>query len=268
MSTVLKPAVAPAAVSVQGSAIEVRQLTLTYGEFRVLDDLTLTLPADGIIGLIGPNGAGKSTLLSVVAGFMAPRSGEVRFDGQVITRLSADARARRGLVRTFQVPREFKHLTVMQNLLAAPGAQVGESLAGLLFQRGRIRQQEAELREQAFQWLRFLKLETVADQPAGGLSGGQKKLLEIGRLLMLQPRCMLLDEPYAGVNPVLIEQISERLRELHQRGLGLVIVEHNLHMLAQLAQRLVVLERGRLLAEGEPGAVLADAAVRAAYMGN
>lgn len=250
------------------ATIDVLQLTLAYGEFRVLDELTLQMPADGIVGLIGPNGAGKSTLLSVIAGFMSPRSGEVRFHGAAITGLAADARARQGLVRTFQVPREFKHLTVMQNLLAAPRGQAGESLAGLLFQRSRIRQQEEALREQALQWLRFLKLEAVADQPAGGLSGGQKKLLEIGRLLMLEPRCMLLDEPFAGVNPVLIEQIGDRLRELHQRGLGLVIVEHHLHMLARLAQRLVVLDRGRLLAEGAPDAVLADPAVRSAYMGN
>lgn len=116
-------------------------------------------------------------------------------------------------------------------------------------------------------WLRFLKLEAVANQPAGSLSGGQKKLLELGRILMLEPRCVLLDEPYAGVNPVLIEQISDRIHELHSQGIGFVIVEHNLHMLAKLASSMVVLDRGRLLAQGTPSETLADERVRAAYMG-
>lgn len=247
--------------------IEVRQLTLAYGEFRVLDDLTLSLPSDSIVGVIGPNGAGKSTLFSVISGFIKPLHGEVLFRDQLLNGLPGYQRARLGLCRTFQVPREFRHLTVLENLLAAPRDQAGESLWSLVAHRARVRAQEDELQHRARHWLDFLQLSAVAGQAAGGLSGGQKKLLELGRILMLQPRCVLLDEPYAGVNPVLIEQISLRLQELHAQGIGFVIVEHNLHKLARLASSLVVLDRGRLLAQGAPAAVLEDAQVRAAYMG-
>lgn len=247
--------------------IDIQHLRLAYGEFRVLDDLSLRLPANGLVGVIGPNGAGKSTLFSVLSGFIAAQAGEVRFDGQPLAGLSPQQRARRGLCRTFQVPRGFAHLSVMQNMLVAPSGQAGESLWSLVVRRAQVRREEDRLKDQALGWLRFLKLDAVADQPAGALSGGQKKLLELGRLLMLSPRCLLLDEPYAGVNPVLIEQISQRIAELHAQGIGFVIVEHNLHMLSRLVSHLVVLDRGRLLAEGEPATVLADAQVRAAYIG-
>lgn len=247
--------------------IDIQHLRLAYGEFRVLDDLSLRLPANGLVGVIGPNGAGKSTLFSVLSGFIAAQAGEVRFDGQPLAGLSPQQRARRGLCRTFQVPRGFAHLSVMQNMLVAPSGQAGESLWSLVVRRAQVRREEDRLKDQALGWLRFLKLDAMADQPAGALSGGQKKLLELGRLLMLSPRCLLLDEPYAGVNPVLIEQISQRIAELHAQGIGFVIVEHNLHMLSRLVSHLVVLDRGRLLAEGEPATVLADAQVRAAYIG-
>ena len=247
--------------------IEVRQVTLAYGEFRVLDDLSVSFPSNSIVGLIGPNGAGKSTLFSVISGFIKPLKGDVRFNQQSLGAMPPHQRARTGLCRTFQVPREFRHLTVMENMLAAPNDQAGESLWSLVAHRARVRAEELELKERAWKWLRFLKLESVADQPAGALSGGQKKLLELGRILMLEPRCVLLDEPYAGVNPVLIEQISDRIHELHEQGIGFVIVEHNLHMLAKLAASLVVLDRGCLLAQGEPAAVMKEERVRNAYMG-
>ncbi len=247
--------------------LDLRHLTLTYGDFRVLDELSLEVPTNKIVGLIGPNGAGKSTLFSVVSGFIKQVRGEIRFNGQLLDPLAAFERARLGLCRTFQVPREFRHLSVTENMLAAPNAQAGESLWTLLVRPGKVRAEEAELKERAMKWLRFLKLEAVSDQPAGSLSGGQKKLLELGRILMLEPRCVLLDEPYAGVNPVLIEQISDRIHELHSQGIGFVIVEHNLHMLAKLASSMVVLDRGRLLAQGTPAEALADERVRAAYMG-
>ncbi len=242
-------------------------IVMRYGSNTVLDDLTLDIDTTELTGLIGPNGAGKSTLFSVLSGFMKPVSGEVAWQGKPLDGLSAVKRARLGLMRTFQVPREFRHLTVLDNMLAAPWDQPGESLAALLFRRGAVRRQEQENTERAREWLRFLKLDGVATTEAGRLSGGQKKLLELGRILMLQPRCVLLDEPYAGVNPVLIEQISERIRELHRRGIGFVIVEHNLHALSKLAGRMLVMDAGKLLAQGTPAEVLADTRVQAAYMG-
>lgn len=247
--------------------IEVRNLSVAYGEFRALDSLSITLPSDSIVGLIGPNGAGKSTLFSVISGFSRSVMGDVAFAGQALDKLSAFERSRLGLCRTFQIPREFCHLTVLQNLLAAPRDQAGESLWSLLAHRAKVTAEEAEHRERAHGWLKFLKLDHLADTPAGALSGGQKKLVELGRILMLAPRCVLLDEPYAGVNPVLVEQISERIQELHEQGIGFVIVEHHLHMLAKMASSLVVLDRGRLLSQGPPSEVLADERVRNAYMG-
>lgn len=247
--------------------IEVRNVTLSYGEFRVLDDLSLTLPSNSIVGLIGPNGAGKSTLFSVISAFIKPLHGDVLFNGHLLNGMAPYDRARMGMCRTFQVPREFRKLTVLENMLAAPNDQAGESLWSLVAHRARVRAEEQELKERAHNWLRFLNLEGVSDHPAGALSGGQKKLLELGRILMLEPRCVLLDEPYAGVNPVLVELISGRIQELHAKGIGFVIIEHNLHMLAKLASSLVVLDRGRFLAQGEPSAVMADAQVRDAYMG-
>ncbi|WP_342128469.1 ABC transporter ATP-binding protein [Hydrogenophaga sp. OTU3427] len=248
-------------------SIEVRNLTLAYGEFRALDGMSVSMPSNSIVGLIGPNGAGKSSLFSVISGFIQPLEGEVRFLEQNLSGKAAFERARMGMCRTFQVPREFRHLTVLENMMAAPGDQAGESLWSLVFRRRRVAQEEQALRERAEKWMRFLRLDAVAGQPAGALSGGQKKLLELGRILMLEPRCVLLDEPYAGVNPVLIEQISERIAELHAQGIGFVIVEHNLHMLAKLASSLVVMDRGKLLAQGRPAEVMADERVREAYMG-
>lgn len=247
--------------------LEARGIVLSYGDNVVLDKLSLSLDTTRLTGLIGPNGAGKSTLFSVLSGFMKSQAGDVVYLGQTLGRMPPEQRARLGLMRTFQVPREFRHLTVLENMLAAPWDQPGESLTALLLRRSAVRRSEQAHVEQATEWLRFLRLDHVASTPAGQLSGGQKKLLELGRILMLKPRCVLLDEPYAGVNPVLIEQISERIRELHARGIGFVIVEHNLHALSRLVDRMLVLDGGRLLAEGTPGEVLADPRVQAAYMG-
>ena len=247
--------------------LSARDIVLRYGSNTVLDGLTLDIDTTRLTGLIGPNGAGKSTLFSVLGGFMKPVSGQVAWQGRPIDSLSPVKRARLGLMRTFQVPREFRHLTVLDNMLAAPWDQPGESLVSLVFRRGLVRRAEQEQTERAWEWLRFLRLDGVAGTEAGRLSGGQKKLLELGRILMLEPRCVLLDEPYAGVNPVLIEQISERIRELHRRGIGFVIVEHNLNALSRLVERMLVMDAGRLLAEGTPAEVLADTRVQAAYMG-
>jgi branched-chain amino acid transport system ATP-binding protein len=176
-------------------------------------------------------------------------------------------RARAGMVRTFQVPREFRHMTVRENLCAAAPDQPGEHLINLVLRRARVRAREREVREQAEQVLTFLKLGHVADVPSGRLSGGQKKLLELGRVMMLRPRIVLLDEPFAGVNAVLIAEIMDRIRELHARGVGFLIIEHDLDALANLVDDMHVLDHGSLLASGPPQMVLADPRVREAYLG-
>ncbi|MDY7577215.1 ABC transporter ATP-binding protein [Herbaspirillum sp. RTI4] len=243
-------------------------LELSYGDFKALDGVTMEMNLSGLHGMIGPNGAGKSTLFAVLSGFARQTAGKVNFAGTAFESLSPVERARHGFGRTFQVPREFKHLTVRENLKVGARKQPGESLLKLLLAPREVREAEAALDARVEQSLDFLKLRPVADVPASGLSGGQKKLLELGRILMSDPQFILLDEPYAGVNPVLIEEISERIRELNQQGIGFLIIEHNLEALNRLVDDLYVMDRGALLAHGKPDDVLDNAAVRAAYMGS
>jgi len=248
-------------------SLSVRNITKSFGGFRALDDVSLEMATSGLLGIIGPNGAGKSTLFSVISGFMAADAGSVSLQGKAMDRLGAASRARAGMVRTFQVPREFHHLTVRENLMAAAPGQTGESLFGLFLRPGRVRAEEAAISAEADSTMEFLRLAVVADTPAGRLSGGQKKLLELGRALMAKPRLILLDEPFAGVNPVLVAQIAERVTALNARGIGFLVIEHDLDALSRLVPRLVVMDRGRVLAVGTPDDVLADPGVREAYLG-
>lgn len=248
-------------------SLKIDKVTKMFGGFLALDQVSIEVPAGALYGLIGPNGAGKSTLFTVVSGFQSANQGEINFDGTALGRLSAPARVRRGLGRTFQVPREFRHLTVRENLAVAAPMQAGENIFNVFFRQGRIRDQETAIAHEVEEVMAFLKLGEVAAQPAGKLSGGQKKLLELGRVLMLKPSMILLDEPFAGVNPVLVGEISDHIRALNARGIGFLVVEHNLQALSALAEFLYVMDRGRILAAGEPAAVLGDAKVREAYMG-
>jgi branched-chain amino acid transport system ATP-binding protein len=239
-----------------------------FDGFRVLDDVSFEVAEQGLTGIVGTNGAGKSTLFAVVSGQLPADAGSVRFAGHDIGQLSPMQRAQRGLGRTFQVPREFGHLTVRENLLAAAPRAHGETLMSVFFSRRRVAAEDAELGAQADHWIDFLNLKAVAGKPASSLSGGQKKLLELGRVLMLEPKCVLLDEPFAGVNPVLIGEISEKLRQLNAtRGIAFVIIEHHLEALKALVQHLYVMDQGRVIADGDPAAVLADPRVHEAYMG-
>ena len=247
--------------------LAVRAVSKHFGGFRALDGVTLDVPAGGLVGVIGPNGAGKSTLFAVVSGFQPADSGDVAFGGRPLAGLDPAARARAGMVRTFQVPREYARLSVRDNLMAAAPDQTGESLVGLLTRPGRVRAEERAIRARAEETMAFLKLTAVADLPAGKLSGGQKKLVELGRALMVAPRLILLDEPFAGVNPVLIGEISERIRELNGRGIGFLVIEHDLEALTRLVPTLYVMDRGCVLTSGAPRDVLKDAAVREAYLG-
>lgn len=248
-------------------SLEAQAISKSYGGFQALEDVSIRVETGGLFGLIGPNGAGKSTLFSVLSGFLKPDAGRVLLDDRRVEGLSAPARARAGMVRTFQVPRDFHHLTVRENLMAAAPGQVGESLPGLFFRPGTVRRQEAEIAAKAAEIMASLRLVQVADQPAGKLSGGQKKLVELGRALMVEPGLILLDEPFAGVNPVLIAQIGERILELNGSGIAFLVIEHDLEALTRLVPHLAVLDRGRIIAQGTPEAVLDDELVRDAYLG-
>jgi branched-chain amino acid transport system ATP-binding protein len=247
--------------------LSVKNLTVRFGAFTAFEDVTMDIEKGSLVGLIGTNGAGKSTLFSAITGYITPHSGSVTFAGEDMLSLSIEKRVQRGLSRTFQLPREFHRLSVFDNLMAAPPHQLGENLIGLIFTAPRVFRQEAELAERSHEMLRFLNLTKVADAPAGSLSGGQKKLLELGRLLMLEPSCIMLDEPFAGVNPVLVQELSQRIVELNQRGITLVIIEHDLASLSRLVPTLYAMDRGRIIAEGSPDAVLSNPCVREAYMG-
>ena len=203
-----------------GLTLEAKALTRRFGGFVAVDQVSLRVDPGALVGVIGPNGAGKSTLFGMLTGFLKADAGSTLLDGHDITRFPPHQRARLGIARTFQVPREFAGLSVRANLMAAAPDQSGERLLRLFTQAARIRDQEAAIAVKAEEVATFLNLATVLEISAGSLSGGQKKLLEMGRALMTDPRLMLLDEPFAGVNPVLIEQIIDRIRDLHGRGMG------------------------------------------------
>ena len=240
----------------------------SFDGFTVLDNVSFEVPDCGLTGIVGTNGAGKSTLFAVVSGQLDADGGSVTFADAEITGLPPMRRARLGLGRTFQVPREFAHLSVRENFLVAARREYGETLRSVFIGWGRVQREERTLGERADGWIEFLNLEQVSDKPAGTLSGGQKKLLELGRMLMTEPKCILLDEPFAGVNPVLVDEISARIRELNAaHGIAFVIIEHHLEALKALVQHLYVMDQGRVIAEGKPAAVLAEPRVLEAYMG-
>ena len=248
--------------------LNAENISVRFGGFVAVDQVSLSVKTGELVGLIGPNGAGKSTVFAALSGFEPEGEGSIEFKGDALTGTGPAARARYGLGRTFQVPKEFSHLSVRENLLAASPGQAGESLIRLFLSPGSVRRQELTLRDKADEILSFLNLSTVAGLSAVKLSGGQKKLLELGRVLMTNPKLILLDEPFAGINPVLIEEISNRIRELSARGVAFLIVEHNLNALSKLASRLYAMDRGRFLCEGTPDEVLQNKVVQEAYMGS
>lgn len=242
-------------------------VSVSFGGVRALDDVSLGLRAGRITGLVGPNGAGKSSLFNVLAGTLHPQRGTVTLHGRDITRLAVHARAHAGIGRTFQLSRELDSLSVLENLLLAAPAQRGESIAGALFSRRSVRRAEERAAEQALSLLARVRLTHLADEPAGVLSGGQKKLLELCRALMLEPSILLLDEPAAGVNPTLVGELGEFILDLRNEGKTFGIVEHNMELMAALCDHVYVLAEGRVLTEGTFDAVIADARVQEAYLG-
>jgi ABC-type branched-subunit amino acid transport system ATPase component len=248
--------------------LEADSVSVVYeGGFTALNSASVRLAAGAVTGLIGPNGAGKSTLFGVLAGAVRPVSGEVRLAGETVTRHGPVWRARRGLARTFQLSRELSSLTVLENVLVATPDMRGESILSLVFARRAIRDEEAAAVEKARALLQRVDLWKLADAPAGTLSGGQKKLLEICRALMLDPRIVLMDEPSAGVNPTRIGEIVEFVQALRQEGTTFGLVEHNMGMVRVLCDHVYVLAEGRVLTQGRFDEVIANTEVASAYLG-
>jgi branched-chain amino acid transport system ATP-binding protein len=252
---------------VSGTLLEIKGLRRAFYGLEVLRGVDFAVRQGGITGLIGPNGAGKTTLFNVVSGLVPADAGSIQFDGREIAGLSADAVSRAGLVRTFQVARGFPKLSVFQHLMLYGHDQPGETLWQAVLGTAATRRREAELAERAWDIARFLKLDHLIDNPATALSGGQKKLLEIGRALMAEPKLVLLDEPTAGVNPTLQNEIGERLKDLPRRGISVLLIEHDMGFIAHLCDPVIVMAEGRVLTEGTFDEVRADHAVREAYLG-
>ena len=247
--------------------LEVRRLRKSYGGLEAVSGVDLDLLHGRITGLIGPNGAGKTTLLNVISGVERASAGRVLFRGDDVGALPQHHLAMRGLVRTFQISRELGQLTVLENLLLARPRQTGEKLAGLFARGRRVRQEEEAAIEVARAALLKVNLWRLADAPAATLSGGQKKLLELSRALMLKPRLVLLDEPAAGVAPAMEEVLVTTIRGLAKEGVDFLIVEHDLDVVAALCDHVYVVAAGKVLTEGSFAQVVGDARVVEAYLG-
>ena len=236
--------------------LETEDLTKTFGSLVANDGISLSIEEGTIHGIMGPNGSGKSTFFNTVTGFYQPDGGTVLFDGEDVTGVSPDRIARKGLGRTFQIPSPFEDLTVRENLLAV--------FTGGLRSGFRI---PTEKRERAEDLLDLLEIDHIADQDAGGISGGQEKLLELGRILMLEPEVVLLDEPTAGVNPALSNRLLEHLATLNERGTTFVVIEHDMSVIADICDTVTVFDQGDIIVEGDFDAVTGDERVREAYLG-
>jgi len=248
--------------------LRVDKLLKRYGGLTAVDEASFEVRRGTITGLIGPNGAGKTTTFAIIAGAQPPSGGRITYDGRDITGMATHELFHLGIVRSFQIPREYAGLTVLENLMVAPPSQPGESIWATWFAPARCREREREVMDRADETLDFLGLTHLREELAGNLSGGQKKLLELGRAMMTDSKLVLLDEPGAGVNPTLMNKIMEMIRRLNtERGYTFCVVEHDMDLVAKLCDPVIVLVEGRVLTEGRFTEVANDPRVIDAYFG-
>ena len=248
--------------------IEVKNLHRHFGGFRAVDGATLEIETGSITGLVGPNGAGKTTLFNVVAGVLPPTSGQVFMAGEDITGLPPHTLFHKGLLRTFQIAHEFSSMSCRENLMMVPGNQTGETLWNTWFGRKRIANEERALRAKADEVLEFLTIEHLADHKAGQVSGGQKKLLELGRTMMVDARIVFLDEVGAGVNRTLLNTIGDAIIRLNkERGYTFCMIEHDMDFIGRLCDPVIVMAEGKVLSKGTIDEIKADERVIEAYLG-
>ena len=248
--------------------IVVEDLHKHFGGFHAVDGASLTIKTGSITGLIGPNGAGKTTLFNVIAGRLAPTSGRVLMDGEDITGLPPHQLFGKGLLRTFQIAHEFGSMTVRENLMMVPDAQSGESLWNACFRRSAVAAEERRIREKADEVLEFLTITHLADQRASNISGGQKKLLELGRTMMVDAKMVFLDEVGAGVNRTLLNTIGDAIIRLNkERGYTFCVIEHDMDFIGRLCDPVICMAEGKVLSQGTLSEVKNDERVIEAYLG-
>ncbi len=248
--------------------IRIEHVSKAFGGIQAVDDVSFTVAEGSITGLIGPNGAGKSTLFNIVAGLIRPDRGRIFLEDENITGQRPHQLFHKGLVRTFQVPHEFSRMTVRENLMVVPAGQAGENLFKTWFRWKRVREEDRRVLERVDEVLDFLEIGHVADELAGNLSGGQKKLLDLGRTMMTDARSVLLDEPGAGVNRTLLGKLSEAIQRLNtERGYTFCLIEHDMDLISRLCDPVHVMANGALIASGPMSAIRQDERVREAYLG-
>jgi ABC-type branched-subunit amino acid transport system ATPase component len=247
--------------------LRLQNVTKAFGALQAVNDVCFELTDEGITGLVGPNGSGKSTLFHVITGFYRLDRGKIFFNDRSIERLPPYNISQLGLIRTFQHTRVLPFLSVLENLLAAAPAQLGERIWPVFFKRKQVRRQESAMREKALEILGVLTLERHAEALAGRLSYGQQKLLELGRVLMADPKWVLLDEPTAGINPSLIRQLIDVLQRVVVRGIQIFLIEHNMPLVAELCRRVLVMDSGELIFSGTPAEACQNPRVIEAYLG-
>ena len=251
------------------AAVRVVDVHKSFGGLRAVDGVSLEIEKGAITGLIGPNGAGKTTLFNVVCGALEPTRGQVFLEDREITGLPPHELFGLGVLRTFQIAREFPTLSVLENLMVVPGGQPGENLISAWFRRREIRRQEAAVRGKAMEVAEFLNLAGLAKEPAGNLSGGQKKLLELGRTMMVDAKVVFLDEVGAGINRTLLSTIVTSIRRLNREfGYTFCLIEHDMEFINRLCDHVVVMAEGAILTEGTAERVLTDRRVISAYLGS
>ena len=248
--------------------IVVQDVVKHFGGLAAVDGVSMDIKQGTITGLIGPNGAGKSTLFNLIAGNLNPESGSIYLDGEDVTGLKPHMLFSKGLLRTFQIAHEFQSLSVLDNLMMVPSLQVGESLLGAWFKREKVVRQEAEIRGKAEEVISFLNMGHLANELAGNLSGGQKKLLELGRTMMASPKVVILDEVGAGVNRTLLKEIGDAILSMNrERGFTFCMIEHDMDFISRLCDPVVVMAEGKILAQGSAEEIKANEDVIEAYLG-
>ncbi|MGR2740594.1 ABC transporter ATP-binding protein [Billgrantia sp. Q4P2] len=251
------------------SIIDVRHVYKAFGGLKVINDCSIQVEEGSITGLIGPNGAGKSTLFNIIAGALPLDSGQVLLDGEDITNHPANELFHKGLLRTFQIAHEFSQMTALENLMMVPPRQAGENLFDAWFKPGVVRREEEEVRRRALEVVDFIGLHHVRNELAGNLSGGQKKLLELGRTMMTDARVVLLDEIAAGVNRTLLGDLVSNIERLNREmGYTFLVIEHDMEMIARLCDPVIVLAQGSVMVEGTIEEIRNNPQVIEAYFGS